>query len=339
MNTTIRRLLCVLALACGTALSPAQDRSAGPAGTVLVLVGERTLEGTIDKVGNDYRVRRPHGELTIPANQVLRLCADLDEAFAYVRSRANLNDPDERLRLADWCHVRNLNAQALAEVAAAAALRPGHGPTQRRLAHLRAALNPEARPPAPAPAAEPEPPPPSLDLGTEALCVFNTKVQPVLMNACASCHATGKGGAFKLTRASSGVTTGSRVVQQNVVAVLSQVNLQQPQGSPLLLKAVTAHGSLAQAPLKSRQAPAYRLLEEWVKQTVETNPQLREKAGLPPAAPPPVRPIVPAAPVTEEKTPPSTFGSDQPQEPTEPAGPVDPFDPIIFNRQMHPDRK
>ena len=66
------------------------------------------------------------------------------------------------------------------------------------------------------------------------------------------------------------------------------------------------------------------------------NPQLRAEAGLPPT-PPPAEEKPTEPPVKEEKTPPTNFGADS--KPPEPAGPVDPFDPIIFNRQMHPEKK
>jgi hypothetical protein len=343
MNTSIRlSLAATAAVGCVAVLwaasPPGQVTSLG-AGKVLVLTNERTLEGDIDKVGDAYRVRRQAGEVSVPAVQVLHLCTSMEEAYAYVRGRANLRDPDERLRLAQWCHVRGLKDQAVVEVTAAAELRPDHGPTQRLLTHLQqSAATP--RGPEPAVTSEPEPPGSSVDLSNESLCAFSTKVQPVLMNACANCHATGKGGAFKLTRTYPDAPVSNRAVQQNLTAVLAQLNLQQLEGSPLLTKAVSAHGSLNQSPLKGRQAQAFRLLEDWVKRTVDANPRLRAQA-----TPPPAPPLLPAAdkPAPElaaakdEKKPVSSFGEakavDQP-----PPGPVDPFDPSVFNRQMHPPR-
>src|SRR5262245_23850114 len=134
MKTTIRLTVCALALAAcagvlwaGEGSSPqagSPPPAGGEAGKVLVLASERTLEGDIDKVGDTYRVRRATGEVTVPAGQVLRLCSSMEDAYAYVRSRANLRDPDEHLRLAQWCHLRGLKAEALAAVTEAARLRP-----------------------------------------------------------------------------------------------------------------------------------------------------------------------------------------------------------------------
>src|SRR5262245_22476564 len=287
MSTTIRLLLCAAAVAAPAwvVLRAAEPAAPPSTGKVLVLDNERTLEGDVERVGDQYRVRRPSGgETWLAADKVLRLCASLEDAHAYLQSRANLRDPDERLRLAEWCHLHGLRQAALDEVTAAVALRPEHGPSKRLLSRLQQAA---ASAPAPAPAKESEPEPtplPPVELSAEAMCLFSTKVQPILMNACASCHASGRGGAFKLTRAYDDAGPGRRTVQQNAAAVLAQVNLERPQGSPLLTKAVTAHGSLAKAPLAGQQAAAYRTLEDWVRLTAGANPQLREPARAPAAA-------------------------------------------------------
>src|SRR5262249_35621244 len=159
----------------------------------------------------------------------------------YLRSRAALNDPDERLRLANWCHLHGLHARALEEAQAAVALRPDEV-SRRLLRHLQqaASLTPRA---GTAPA-EDKMSLPALDVCAETTNVFCTRVQPILMNACASCHATGRGGAFKLVRAYEDSGPNRRATQQNLVAVLGQVNLERPQGSPLLSKAASAHAAL-----------------------------------------------------------------------------------------------
>jgi hypothetical protein len=287
MKTTIGLLLCLLAAsAAGWAvLSAAEPVPA--TGKVLLLDTERVLEGDIERVGDQYRVRRTVGETWVPAAKALCLCAALDEAYAVLRRRANLNDPDERLRLARWCHLYGLRAQALAEVTAAVDLRPDHAEARRLLGSLRQSAGAAPAAP-PGPAVEPGPEAPPPDLSAESLCAFRARVQPILMNACASCHANGHGGTFKLTRVYDDGGVNRKVVQHNVAAVLAQLNLRQPQGSPLLTKAVSAHdGKMAQAPLKGRQAPAYRVLQDWVEQTLAANPQLQTlAAGPPPESPP-----------------------------------------------------
>src|SRR5262249_15571656 len=102
MTTFIRLLLCVVVAALGTSLSATDPPAAKPVGKVLVLENERTLEGDIEQQGTQYRIRRSVGETWVPAEKVLKLCQNREEAYHLLRSRANLTDPDERLRLAQW---------------------------------------------------------------------------------------------------------------------------------------------------------------------------------------------------------------------------------------------
>src|SRR5262249_953923 len=146
---------------------------------------------------------------------------------------------------------------------------------------------------------------------------------------------------------------------QNLAAVLAYVNPEQPLASPFLTSAVSLHSSsgvMTQPPLKGRESPAYRALEEWVRTTLETNPQLRSRPTGPAAPSAPVPPMAaqPAGagkaaatsqkatepPNTELKAPaapPTAFAATKAADPMKSyADPVDAFDPVIFNRQMHP---
>jgi hypothetical protein len=336
MNTLLPLLLCAAAFAAPDAADAGPTR-----GQVLVLDNEQTLTGDIERVGDVYHVRRLIGETTVPADSVLRLCATLQDAYAFVRSRANLTDPDERLRLAEWCRLNGLHEQALEEVRAAVQLRPDHAPSRRLLAYLQDSgpAHPAGKPANEQPPDAPKPP---IDLTEEALGQFAVKVQPILMNACANCHANGRGGEFKLTRAYDSTVLNRKTLQQNLAAVLAEVNLDQPQNSPLLTKAVSVHGPLEQAPFKNRQAAAYRTLEEWVKTTLADNPQLRDQPPAKPAAPPAeVRQTafhdLTTPPKAEAPTPPMTPAPPAPAA-KEPAEPPDPYSADAFNRQFHSDK-
>jgi hypothetical protein len=356
MNTKIRLALCALgvfvpawvAVRAGD-LTPAQKT-----GKVLVLDTERTLEGDIERQGEQYRVRRSLGELWVQRENVLRLCRDYPEAYAFLRTRANLRDPDEHLRLARWCQLHGLKNEALLEVTEAVRLRPQHAESQRLLRSLQrtALINKESKSTPTTQEADTAPTAPAVD--TESLSVYVTRIQPLLMNACASCHTTGRGGAFKLTRTFENSLTNRKITLQNLAAVLARVSPEQPQASALLQKAVSVHGDMAQPALKGREAPAYRTLENWVLTTLENNPQLHEQPGQ--AAPA-------SAQVTKARSAHVAFASDRPTALTESAKaaeipatphdggaagkvlppatstePVDPFDPLIFNRQAHPQK-
>lgn len=335
-------------------------------GKILFLDGERTLEGDIERLPDGYRIRKNGGEIRLPLGKTQRLCADWNDALNYLKSRANLGDPDERLRLARWCQMHHLHEQALAEARAAQIMRPEHAPTNRYLEVLRK-LDRVADNPAATPKAAGSAPAVAVDLASESIIHFRTRVQPILMNTCARCHTAGRGGNFHLFRGFEGGDRGA--LRKNLASVLAQVDLARPKASPLLIKAISAHGLTDQPPIQGRQTPPFQTLEHWVLHTLATNPHLRpadvaaEPVFGPMATPAPMpapsstRPVVvsrtvPAAPpaaATQKAATPATAADGSPPpgmppetpmapEPTVPtaSGPQagdDPFDPADFNRR------
>jgi hypothetical protein len=329
MKAIFSLLVCVLTV-------PADPPQQTLTGKVLVLENENTLSGDVEKVGSQYRVRRALGETWVPASKALYLCASIDEAYAFVHSRANLSDPDERVRLARWCKANGLLSQAIAEAKAAVQLRPADPEGKRLLAYLEEiAVVPTSRAPKPPIT---ESPSLNVDLTAECLGTFISRVQPVLMNTCAHCHTQSYPGVFKLTRAYEG-QANRKSVQQNLAAVLAQVNFAQPQMSPLLTKAVSDHAHVGQAPLRGRQVAAYRMLEEWVRLTLENNPQLHEQLA-PGTAPTTAAAHADSVWGEENGRPPAPPGpaAGQPMATPPSRSTADPYDPDEFNRQSHPDK-
>ena len=97
------------------------------------------MQGQIERDGDQYRVRRSVGETCVPADSVACLCDTLEEAYAFLRSRANLQDADERMRLARWCQLHGLKSQAIAEMRSAVELRPSSKACRRLLENLERA--------------------------------------------------------------------------------------------------------------------------------------------------------------------------------------------------------
>ena len=230
--------------------------------------------------------------------------------------------------------------QALYEATSALKLRPTHVETRRLMQLLQRSDTPktEAAPPTPA---GPEALPP-IDFNAETMGMFVTKVQPILMNACVNCHGGPASGSFKLTRTKADYPH-PRATRQNLGAVFTQVRRDQPLESPILSWAVTVHGDAPLPPIKDRQAPAYRMLEEWVKQAVKSTPVKND------ALPPMPNPVPEARREPEPPPMPATFATGSPTanpvvEPKpapapkpEPPATADPFDPAIFN-QTQPKR-
>ncbi len=313
MTTAKRVGVCALAVCLAAWVAARAQERVLPrnTGRVLLLRNERALEGDIELSGEQYHIRRPAGELTIPAAQVMCLCAGWDEAFAVLARQANMHDPDERVRLARWCEANGLRAQALTQAAEAVRLRPGHVGAKHLLERLQHTSDRNQAPPPPVPVPGADEAVPAVDLSSESLAMFTTRVQPILMNTCASCHATGRGGNFRLTRCTD-ATLNRRGLHQNLAAVLAQVNLEDPALSPLLYKAVSPHGGALHAPLPGRQSVPFQTLDSWVATTLAANPHLAKvmprggkKAAVPPAqaASPPPGPEPGPRPVQAERPP------------------------------------
>ncbi len=368
MKTNVAFLVFAVALALtgGNRLGATEPPPAVKKGKVLILKNEHTMEGDIERVGDRYRVRRAVGETYVPADRVLCLVASMPDAYVYLRSRINTEDADERLRLARWCRMNGLREQTLRELRTALMLRPDHPETRRLLERMQQEASTETAPKStgtkPTPKVQEELPP--VEVTTESLTQFSTRVQPILMNTCASCHATGHGGKFHLTQAYEDSLGNRRTVERNLTAVLRQVNLNQPEASRLLTYAVIDHGHSGQSPLRDRQAAPYKTLDNWVKLTVANNPHLRDVLPCPPAVSAPSSAMPPvegrerhsaseasewgadARPTGSPNTPippavPPPTPANEPNKPAaapaSPAQPADPYDPEPFNQRTHPE--
>jgi hypothetical protein len=339
-------ILTLLACLLGVGLA-----AAGPGGTVLILDNELLIEGEIRLEGDRFIVRRGTGETIIPASKVIELVADRKQAYKVMSDRCNRHDYDERIRLLNWCMVNSLHDEALAEAELLLKFRPADEKIQRLVQGLRVVKAPPA-PVTPALAAaasdkvlEVETP----DYNRESFGVFVSKVQPILMNACASCHSAGQGGNFTLIKVIGGSTPKASLF--NLTSTLKQLTRTDLANSPLLVKAVVAHGQGARPPLRDQQVPAYQNLEVWVRMAVvpeepappqqsftiarpdtvvEAKPAMPASFGDPVAKPTVVPELKPAQKTAFGET---STSQAKPEPQTEPK---DPFDPAIFNGAIQP---
>jgi hypothetical protein len=342
-------ILTLSALCAGLSLFAQEPAAPRVTGKVLILQNERAFEGDIEKIGDNYRVRRGSGEIVVTASQALRLCADWDDALAFMRSRANLDDPDERLRLAKWCLGNHQIERAMAEANIAMQMRPKHGETRNLVKLLQATPSNTNNRPANEATSTPVP---HIDLSFESVTAFNLRIQPILMNTCVSCHAGNYYGKFRLYRQYEG---GERIaMHRNLAAVLGFVSIDRPAASPLLVMAVCAHGDAKTPPLPGRQSQAFLTLCSWIDQTIADNPHLRDRGPAPvttlprtTAKTPHAVSLPPLPGVLAAQNAPTSDGSPSPPPivlpPKTPVGappaPCDEFDAAQFNRVYHPDKK
>ena len=182
--------------------------------------------------------------------------------------------------------------------------------------------------------------PPAPDISSDTFALFATRVQPILMNTCISCHTGGRGGDFQLIRTEGGQRSST---QANLAAVMAQVRVDNAILSPLLIKAVSPHGNAASAPIKDRKSIPFQTLQGWIEYVLVNNPHLKykekevvaEKRGTtPPIAIEPAK-ETPNAAVTKGDAP-SSFGANMPVNEESRINGQDSFDPAVFNRQAHP---
>ena len=312
------------ALAC--LLLAGQAALADPmASRVLLLDNQQVLTGEIERVGEQYRVRRDGGETFVPVTRAQFVCSDLSAAYEHLRGKVAANDVDARLRLARWCDVNGLRREAAAEAKLAADLAPGRAIVQATYRQLQRKADAPVVSAAPAllPASILSGPTEPADCSPDAYKRFATKVQPVLMNTCAACHAGTYGGKFRLERAYADGARTRPATQRNLASALAAIDRSKPASSALLNQALTPHGGAPLPPLRDRGAPAFKQLEEWVRMIVS---DATEVTAIPAVA-------AAVAPATGAPDSTSQFGAEGEKKN---AGPADPFDPEIFNRQHHP---
>jgi hypothetical protein len=179
-------------------------------------------------------------------------------------------------------------------------------------------------------AAESAPPPEVLPAAAVA---FGPRVQPILMNACASCHAAkGYAGTFKLDRVAAGYANPAATAA-NLRAAAAQLAPANPANSPLVRMAVTPHGGQKTPAFHDRLHPAVANLEAWARAALPPAVAPTAVAAAPPPARlPPLKPEPTPAPMTP--SPVVQAVAVQPAAPPPPAAapnPADPFDPAAFN--------
>jgi hypothetical protein len=118
-------------------------------------------------------------------------------------------------------------------------------------------------------------------LSMETSTLFATRVQPILMNACISCHGSERGGSFRLMANYGDSNLSQRTTQLNLAATAAQINCANPAASPLLSKATSIHGNMPQPALTGRQLPAFKTLEEWAQKVAADTPEVAPAAQKP----------------------------------------------------------
>jgi hypothetical protein len=324
-------------------------------GKYVVLKDDKLIEGTVS-VNNETVVVR-HGALDrlFPKSQVQYVAASRDEVYRFMREKVPATDVAARLKVAKWCMFSGLREQALTEAREVQKLQPTNRNAADMIRSLELSLqqfpsedSPKMSAPGvptfpaelksapvspipPATVADPEP-----DVTPEAALVFASRVQPFLANQCVECHGKADyAGKFKLVRVTP-QDAGPQATRANLRSVAGQLRKDDPASSPLLMKALTAHGGMKLPAIGSRQAAAYLGLEWWASLAVGTPVAATPAPAVPPISPvppmPPVSPVTPpvADPILPLPNPPVPPVSPLPNPPVPPLVPNPPMaDPLL----------
>src|SRR5437867_2775811 len=79
---------------------------------VLLFRSGRVVEGRIAETQTHYVVIRPIGTVEVAKTNIELVASDLEEIYRYKLARVNERDPEEHLRLAQWCQFVNLREHA-----------------------------------------------------------------------------------------------------------------------------------------------------------------------------------------------------------------------------------
>jgi hypothetical protein len=304
---------------------PASD---GPERAVILLSNGnfKIHEGTIVEEKDDYVLKHRSGTIRVPRRDVEEFFPTLEALYAYKADQIARRDPDEHMKLAQWCITQNLHAQAEEQLKAVLTFSPGNRRALGMLQNLQAAAEREQRADdrvvrtgmeeAAAPRSEvsvidrirsfsgPVTKPVIFDL-TEGQAVrryqeFGQTIHPLLQNACAKCHDENSGRNFQVIRAQVNKDLRNELlVQTNLEAVLGLVDRNSPERSELLVNAIMPHGPDRKPVIADTNAPEYRALWAWVENLRVSGNASAVSAPAPPGAAPaaPGTPAVAPAPV------------------------------------------
>ncbi|MCP4782118.1 MAG: hypothetical protein GY903_10455 [Fuerstiella sp.] len=258
---------------------PLRDK-AGNQHTLLVLNSGRVVRGQLTVRTGGYDVQLPAGRMFVASEQVRFQARNMDEAYQRMRGSLSEYTPNIHMELAKWCLANSMPGRARSEVLDALHLDPNRGDARRM---LEALVREQHNLSSGANRADPRrnsgssidnvtlnhpgmmPERRSLGGLPKSLArTFTQTIQPIVLNKCgnARCHGT-QHNSFAVVSIKGGST--SRIAEQNLAAVLNQIDMANPTQSPILNATSGLHGGsrdlLFSGQSGGRQADALR---KWV---------------------------------------------------------------------------
>jgi hypothetical protein len=280
----------------------AQSVAPAPRRAVLLLTDGKTTEGLVSFDGTRYFVHTAGGKIPYPKGRVEREFATRADVYQYKASLIPAADPDEHLKLAQWCLSQKLNTQAMVHLRAVLAVCPKDPQATPMLENLEAA---EARAmvhdsnvvqtSATTETDRPEPLNPAFvgramnelkvsnypqipglptALSVKRAGEYFRIIDPIVQARCARCHNEQFPGKFRLVhyRTKHDATADAR--RANLDEVLRLINFEEPVKSDFLSSTLRPHGAASKKrPIFSgANDSVYRVLARWVDSLKPSHP-------------------------------------------------------------------
>ncbi len=249
----------------------------GPSRKLLLLDNGKVIQGLIQEGPTGYVVSKPEGKLVIAFDQVRFKAEDLQDAYRQQRNTLPDHSASAHVELARWCMTYGLMDEAHKEAREALRREPGSRIARNMLERIDEKLFKTNELPQVKKSnggysmlgdAKPLMTVEALGgLPREAASDFVLKLQPLLVNRCATggCHGPGSGNGFELQRVKIGQGSSKSSSERNLASVLALVDREQPGKSPLLTKLRGDTKSLSLKPphggLSSEQM---QILRAWI---------------------------------------------------------------------------
>jgi hypothetical protein len=252
---------------------PPSDKDVGETSRVLVLKSWQVVTGQIRPRGDGYVINHQTGRMFVGSSQIWIMATDLADAHQKMKESLQTITPDVNMRLAAWCSRQQMWGTAKQELLDALHQDPFRDEAKKMLAKViraqEAAAAPSGEPVSHAVDSSRETglalPRRALGgLTTELARDFSGKIQPLLSNRCGSCHQANSGRQFVLQALSRNKSFSSVVSEQNLAAVIGQLDPADVPKSPLLVYSMKPHGGAKTAPFHGRLALEYKKrLNQW----------------------------------------------------------------------------
>lgn len=364
-------LLAVLHTNTATADQSQHERSC------VLLRNGNVLEGKVSRLGDRISIEREESStIKISSREVLHVGRDLDAVYQFKIANRFPSDLKQLQSDVRWSLRHGLTVRAAEDVMRARQLAPSDPATHQLVRQVAAAL----APPKPTPIqSESNPGKPHAHVQTvsyeqsqphlrlpgggrtpgsvrEQLAEqfdhqvdptlvnhFATRVQPILVNRCVSCHADAPTNQtqFRLRAAIESTWAPKRVANENLESVLPFIDRDNPAASVLRTRAMDGHGGIKKS-LGEANSPMMIRLDTWIQAFNQSSPV---SSPRPVSQPPQLSAIESVTP-----QPPSSWNANRHPEidPEAPSGGdarnsairrmpkvSNPFDPSLFNRRFH----